>query len=65
MDSRDLKIAGAMIFFAGLGTVVGWVWFVESYDIIACGVIGMVVGQFLAMWWTRQKAKNEDTGEST
>ncbi len=59
MDKTDLKQAAVMLGGAALGTLIGWALFVESYNVIACGIIGCAIGQFASRWHARRTAQQK------
>lgn len=65
MDTKDLQQSGAMLAGAGLGALIGWALFTETYNIAACGIIGCAIGQFTAKWWRRRRRGRIEGGASS
>ena len=54
-----------MIGGGALGALLGWLLFAERYNIVACGVIGSGLAQFVATWWLRRSSRQKGTENKT
>ena len=59
---NDLIASAVAVSGAAVGVLIALALSLSKGDLISCGIIGCVIGQFLARWWLNRKQSEEQDG---